>query len=94
MLRRILPFVLLATSCKAVPGISSEGNVTEIRSLQYAVAGELTRELQILYADRPALRIVADERTNSLVLTGPGSDVNQAMRVVDTLDKPAGVATR
>jgi type II secretory pathway component GspD/PulD (secretin) len=87
MLRRILPLVLLATSCKAV---SSEGSVTEVRSLQYAVADELAGELRSLYADRPALRVVADERTNSLVLTGPTSDVHEATRVIDTLDKPAG----
>ena len=94
MLRRILPLVLFASSCTTVTGINSEGNVTEIRSLQYAVAGELAGELRSLYGDRPALRIVADERTNSLVLTGPGSEVKDATRVIDTLDKPAGVAAR
>ena len=89
MLYRLLPLFLLA-ACRSV---ASEGTTTQVHPLHYAVAGELAAELRQVFLGHASLQIVADQRTNSLVLSGPSADVTHAAYVVESLDKPADAST-
>ena len=90
MSRLLLPCLLLV-ACRST---AANGGTTEVLPLHNAVANELAAELRAVFVGRPELKVVADERTNSLVLSGPSADVDRATRVVESLDIQVSQASR
>ncbi len=79
-------------------------------TLEHARAGELAPSLERLLLDDdprqaqwwqrqnagqlPAVRVEADERTNTVIVSAPSAKLALARSVVETLDKPAGAGGR
>src|SRR5262245_22468574 len=81
----------VVVACKSVA--SDPGGSTQVLPLRYAVAGELVGELRTLFADRDGLRVVADDRTNSVLFAGSNEDVKDALDLAASLDKEVGSVT-
>ena len=66
----------------------------DVVALRYAPADELARRVRDAFPPGAAgLRVVADARTNTLVLSGSPDDVQRARAVADRLDRPLPTGT-
>ena len=96
----ILALALVATACHstetskahAEPAVEVSG-IIEVVPLQFASADQLANELRSVIdgqKSKRSLRVVADARTNSLILSGPREDIAQLLELVKKLDvKPS-----
>ena len=86
MLHRFTPLLLLAAAC-AGPR-SAESAQLEIVALQYAQASEVARVVNSAVADRAGdtARVVADVRTNSLVIQASSQRLEAIKEVIAALD--------
>ena len=94
---RTLPiFLLVLGACSAPSAATKElpkrvENVQVIQ-LQYSTADDLAGTLRSLFARNPEIRIMADARTNSLLISADPEDLAQISNLVQRIDvevKPA-----
>ena len=71
--------------------ISAETKKTEMFTLQYAVAAEVCEELKSLLGDSASPSVVADERTNSIIVMGSPEEIGLIKETISKLDKKAPV---
>ncbi len=89
-------FRRLIAPCLVLPMFACASHAPRARSteiavvpVQHAVAAELVLELRALLEDRPTLRIVPDDRTNSVLLSGTPQEIAEAQELLRQLDHPA-----
>jgi type II secretory pathway component GspD/PulD (secretin) len=94
---RTLPiFLLVLSACSAPAAALKEApkrveNV-QVVPLQYSNADELASTLRSLFARNPEIRILADSRTNSLLIAADAGEIAQIEGLVQRIDvevKPA-----
>ncbi|MBX9574925.1 MAG: type II secretion system secretin GspD [Caulobacteraceae bacterium] len=69
------------------------GSAFESLSLEHAAAEDVAQVLRDLYGqDAGGLRVAADGRSNTVLVTGSAQDVAQARTVAAALDRPGGAA--
>ncbi|MCC6409783.1 MAG: hypothetical protein IT453_21700 [Planctomycetes bacterium] len=81
--------VLLAACVSSPHGEAPPATGTdtvEVVPLQFASADELARILGDLELSSPPTRVLADQRTNSLVLQGPQEGISKALESIRALD--------
>jgi len=76
----------IASAAEAGP--SARADEFEVVALRYANASELASVLRGSLSS-PTMRVLADARTNSLVLAGPPSELGAARLLIAKLDIPA-----
>jgi type II secretory pathway component GspD/PulD (secretin) len=81
-----LVLVLSACASTAAPAEPSDFAVVP---LEHAAAHEVAAQLTSLLRDRDTLRVVLDQRTNSVVLIGSTDELAEAQAIVEELDRPA-----
>ena len=81
-----LTLVACATSAPREPAPEPERDFV-VLPLEHAAAAELGRELREVLADSPTLRILSDERTNSLVVSGTQADIARVRELAQRLDR-------
>jgi type II secretory pathway component GspD/PulD (secretin) len=94
---RTLPILLLVlTACSAPATAPKEApkhtESVQVVPLQYSSAEELAGTLRSLFARNPDIRILADVRTNSLLIAASSDDISQIEMVIHRVDievKPA-----
>jgi type II secretory pathway component GspD/PulD (secretin) len=95
---RTLPILLLVlASCtspasKATPEAPKHAETVQVIPLQYSNAAELANTLNALFGRNPEVRVLADARTNSLLVAAGAADVAKIEDLVRRLDvevKPA-----
>ena len=82
--------VLVILACGV--GAHAQGNGSaeyKVYSLKYKTAAEVERTLgQMLASQGPAVHLVADARTNQILLRGPDSAQQIARQLIDSVDRP------
>ncbi len=71
---------------QATPDVST---AVEVVPLKFAVADQLASELRSVIdgqKSRRSMRVVADARTNSIIVSGPREDIAQLLELVAKLD--------
>ena len=88
---RNLIAVCLALSLSACVATSARAEPEEfvVLPMQFASANEVAGQLGSLLRDRPTLRVIADSRTNSVLLTGSADELADAREIVAALDQRA-----
>lgn len=71
----------------------SAGRVVQIYTVQTIEVNVLQSLLTDLYADAASARIMLDQASNSLIISGSGRDVAQVVRTVRELDQPRFAGT-
>ena len=81
-------FALFLSAC-ASTATREEPSEFAVLPLQHAAASEVAAQLGSLLRDRDTLRVVLDQRTNSVLLTGSAEELAEARAIVAALDRPA-----
>lgn len=86
----ILPLALVLAACsspsKSSNSAPSSSASVEVVALKYAVANDVARLLGELPALSPKTRVLADPRTNSLVVQADAADMPRIRELIAKLD--------
>jgi type II secretory pathway component HofQ len=94
---RTLPICLLVLGACSAPSTATQESPKRVENvqviqLQYSTAEDLAGTLRSLFARNPEIRILADARTNSLLVSAAPEDLAQISTLVQRIDvevKPA-----